>query len=37
MQEKGFDPSGWELALITAPSSISSSTVESQLVGLFTL
>lgn len=35
MQDKGYDPSGWELALVTAPSSITSSTVESQLGGGF--
>ncbi|KAG1347116.1 putative clathrin assembly protein [Cocos nucifera] len=35
MQEKGFDPSGWELALVTTPSSTNSSMVESQLGGGF--
>ncbi|XP_008799224.2 putative clathrin assembly protein At2g01600 isoform X2 [Phoenix dactylifera] len=30
-QEKGFDPSVWELALVTTPSSTNSSMVESQL------
>ncbi|XP_010921255.1 putative clathrin assembly protein At2g01600 isoform X1 [Elaeis guineensis] len=34
-QEKGFDPSGWELALVTTPSSTNSSMVESHLGGGF--
>jgi len=32
-QEKGFDPTGWELALVTAPSNTTSSTSVSQLGG----
>ncbi|XP_072993695.1 putative clathrin assembly protein At2g01600 [Typha latifolia] len=32
-QEKGFDPTGWELALVTTPSSMNSTAVESQLAG----
>ncbi|XP_038987677.1 putative clathrin assembly protein At5g57200 isoform X2 [Phoenix dactylifera] len=35
VQEKGFDPSGWELALVTTPSSNNSSMVENQLGGGF--
>lgn len=35
VQNNGFDPSGWELALVTAPSSIASSTIENQLGGGF--
>ncbi|KAG1368157.1 putative clathrin assembly protein [Cocos nucifera] len=35
VQEKGFDPSGWELALVTTPSNTNSSMVESQLGGGF--
>uniref|UniRef100_A0A1D1Z4K3 Putative clathrin assembly protein At2g01600 n=1 Tax=Anthurium amnicola TaxID=1678845 RepID=A0A1D1Z4K3_9ARAE len=33
VQEKGLDPTGWELALVTTPSSNNSSVVESQLAG----
>lgn len=36
-QEKGFDPTGWELALVTAPSNTTSSTSVSQLVCFFNL
>jgi hypothetical protein len=32
-QDKGFDPTGWELALVTAPSNMNSSAADSQLVG----
>lgn len=32
-QDKGFDPTGWELALVTTPSNSGPSAVESQLVG----
>ncbi|KAJ6800781.1 putative clathrin assembly protein [Iris pallida] len=35
MQEKGFDPSGWELALVTTPSTINAPATESQLGGGF--
>lgn len=34
---KDFDPTGWELALVTTPSSNLSSTQERQLVGLSVL
>jgi hypothetical protein len=33
-QAKDFDPTGWELALVTTPSSNISATNERQLVGL---
>ena len=33
-QAKDFDPTGWELALVTTPSSNISTTNERQLVGL---
>jgi hypothetical protein len=36
-QDKGFDPTGWELALVTTPSNTNSSAADSQLVGFFTL
>jgi hypothetical protein len=36
-QDKGFDPTGWELALVTAPSNTTSSASSSQLVGFFDL
>jgi hypothetical protein len=36
-QDKGFDPTGWELALVTAPSNMNSSAADSQLVGFSTL
>jgi len=32
-QDKGFDPTGWELALVTAPSNTNSSAADSQLGG----
>ncbi|VAH22165.1 unnamed protein product [Triticum turgidum subsp. durum] len=32
-QDKGFDPTGWELALVTAPSNTNSSATDSQLGG----
>lgn len=32
-QDKGFDPTGWELALVTAPSNTNSSVADSQLGG----
>uniref|UniRef100_M8BN40 Putative clathrin assembly protein n=1 Tax=Aegilops tauschii TaxID=37682 RepID=M8BN40_AEGTA len=35
-QDKGFDPTGWELALVTAPSNTNSSATDSQLVGFST-
>ncbi|KAJ6811100.1 putative clathrin assembly protein [Iris pallida] len=35
VQEKGFDPSGWELALVTTPSTINAPAIESQLGGGF--
>ncbi|XP_073003926.1 putative clathrin assembly protein At2g01600 [Typha latifolia] len=35
VQDKCFDPSGWELALVTTPSNTYSSGVESQLAGGF--
>jgi len=31
--DKGFDPTGWELALVTAPSNTNSSAADSQLAG----
>ncbi|KAJ1263916.1 hypothetical protein BS78_09G222900 [Paspalum vaginatum] len=34
-QDKGFDPTGWELALVTAPSNTTSSASASQLGGGF--
>ncbi|PUZ64932.1 hypothetical protein GQ55_3G182600 [Panicum hallii var. hallii] len=34
-QDKGFDPTGWELALVTAPSNTTSSASSSQLGGGF--
>nr|CAD1823473.1 unnamed protein product [Ananas comosus var. bracteatus] len=34
-QDKGFDPTGWELALVTTPSNSGPSAVESQLAGGF--
>jgi len=36
-QDRGFDPTGWELALVTAPSNTTSSASSSQLVGFFDL
>jgi hypothetical protein len=36
-QDKGFDPTGWELALVTAPSNTTSSTSVGQLVCFFNL
>ena len=36
-QDNGFDPTGWELALVTAPSNTTSSASSSQLVGFFDL
>lgn len=38
MQDIGFDPTGWELALVTTSSSNTNSlAVDSNLVGVFTL
>ncbi|KAL5229555.1 hypothetical protein ABZP36_028331 [Zizania latifolia] len=34
-QDKGFDPTGWELALVTTPSNTNSSVADSQLGGGF--
>uniref|UniRef100_A0A0E0L5B9 ENTH domain-containing protein n=1 Tax=Oryza punctata TaxID=4537 RepID=A0A0E0L5B9_ORYPU len=34
-QDKGFDPTGWELALVTTPSNTNSSAADSQLGGGF--
>jgi hypothetical protein len=34
-QDKGFDPTGWELALVTAPSNTTSSASVGQLVCFF--
>lgn len=34
-QARDFDPTGWELALVTTPGSNLSATTERQLVGLF--
>ena len=36
-QDRGFDPTGWELALVTAPSNTTSSASSSTLVGFFDL
>jgi hypothetical protein len=36
-QDKGFDPTGWELALVTAPSNTNSSAADSQLVSFSAL
>ena len=36
-QAKDFDPTGWELALVTTPSTNISANTERQLVGFFYL
>ncbi|RRT45378.1 hypothetical protein BHE74_00054147 [Ensete ventricosum] len=36
-QDQVFDPTGWELALVTTPSSNNATVVESKLVSFFTL
>lgn len=38
LQDKGFDPTGWELALVTTPSTNTNSmAMDSNLVGFLTL